>query len=59
MTQAARRYNTLLERLLHGRDGGSLTQEAEDELLDAMDNLWWSMTDEEHTALDMPPEVGR
>jgi hypothetical protein len=59
MTDAAHRYNALLERLLQGRDGGSLTQEVEESILDEMDDLWWSMSEEDRISLDMPPEVGR
>jgi hypothetical protein len=56
MTDAAHRYNALLERLIQGRDGASLTEESEDELLDEMDTLYWQMTDEEREALDAPPK---
>lgn len=52
MTQTMTRYRALLERLLQGRDGGSLTQQREDAMLDEMDELWWKMTEDERKSLD-------
>jgi hypothetical protein len=58
MTQAAHKYGGLLRRYVEGLDGGSLTQEQEESILDEMDGLWWEMTEEEREAVDAPPEVG-
>lgn len=54
-------YLHLMEKLLLGRAWGTLSEEAEDELLEEMDALWWTLTEEEievikqtHAALKAP-----
>jgi len=52
MSAVARRYKTLSARLIMGRDGGSLTEEHEDEMLDELDDLWLGLSAEERALLD-------
>lgn len=52
MSDVTKKYKAILDRLVAGRDGGSLTEQQEDTLLDELDDLWLQMTNEEHDALD-------
>ncbi len=49
---AAKKYRELTARLLDNEAWGSLAQAQEDDLRDAMDELWWQMTEEERTQQD-------
>lgn len=40
-------YETAMVSLLLMRASGSLTEEEEDRILEALDDLWWEMSDEE------------
>lgn len=40
-------YLRLTKNLLTGRRNNTLNEQAEDELLEQMDQLWWKMTPEE------------
>ena len=56
MSEAASQYALLRSKLLEGRAAGTLTEQEEDELLDQMDTVWWSMPDheQEETSLGLP-----
>jgi len=47
MSDAARKYEENMARLLIGRRLGTLSEEREDSLLEGMDDLWWAMSPEE------------
>ena len=46
------RYEELLCRLLEGRRDGTLDEQAEDELLCAMDDCWWGMPESDREAVE-------
>lgn len=52
MTSAASQYEELQKSILRGRALGTLPEEAEDSLLEQMDDLWWEMTEEERREAD-------
>ena len=49
---AAEKYRELTARLLDNETWGSLTPTQEDALRDAMDALWWQMSEQERTQQD-------
>ena len=52
MSPAAERYHQLTRVLIEGRALRLLSEQAEDSLLDEMDDLWWRMTPDEHAEAD-------
>lgn len=52
MTDAEEKYARLHECVREMREAGEVTDDVEDLVLEAMDSLWWRMTDEERRALD-------
>jgi hypothetical protein len=52
MTDAAERYERLHEVLSDARQAGDISSEADDVILEAMDELWWRMTKDERLAFE-------
>lgn len=48
-------YLMFEKRLLDGRSLGTLDETSECTLLDAMDDLWWRMTDNERAEANLRP----
>ena len=53
MTEAAKKYDALNERLMKGRVKGDLTEDQEDDILDELSGLWWELTPKESEERDL------
>jgi len=40
-------YSALTERLLAGRDAGTITEEEDDDITEQLDDLWWALSEED------------
>ena len=52
MSDPLERSRSLDARLIQGRESGAITEEEDDRIADAMESLWWELTDEERAEID-------